>query len=196
MKVYDISYVDVTCLQSIEDAMNNSCEIHKYYGSRAFVGYEFRPIFALIQDSISKQESVKLKESKEIELVNYKNTISELKDFYKVFSELTPQSLSLEEFNELHSLIHRNGEDSRENFPSEKLKQLIATISYRLLMTTSQYFTGIKIFSIKNEIIVIIDFPVVKVISDAFDDYGKPIQYKGFFLKKPRNCIRFKASKY
>ena len=189
-KIYEISNVDVKCLQSIEDAMYNSCEIHKHYGSRAFIGYEFRPIFARIQESNSKQDPI----SKEIDLLNYKDTIAELKDFYKVFEPLTPLKIPLEDFDELHSLIHRN-ESSLEAFPSEKLTRVLTNINYSLLKT-SQYFTAVKIFSLKNEIMVIIDFPVVKIISDAFGDDGKPIQYRGFFLKKPKNCLRLKASKY
>ena len=208
MKTYDIAYVDVTCLSSIEEAIEHSCEIHRVYSdienSRGIIDYEFalppspRSHANLFDENdASIGPDFILTKRANIELLPYPNKLSEFRDFYKCFTDhLTPVEIPRNDFNTIHELINRGENDSRDNFPSPRLRELISMISDTLLQSCFKYFTGIKIFSLKNEIIAFVEFPVIKPVTESFDyKAGVPLQYWGFYLTKPNHCLRLKSAK-
>ena len=190
--------MDVTCLNSIEEAIAHSCEVHRHYSS-GFGMMIYQMVEPTQNITLTKELEAKDFATRKIEisLFDYKSKVIEYRDFYKCFTDkLMAIELSIDDFNELHSLIHRNDCDSKDNFPSPRLRELISSITDTLINASFDYFSGIKIFSLKNEIIAFADYPVIKPIVESFNPIeGKAVENFGYFLRKPSYCLRFRAAK-
>lgn len=202
MKTYDIAYVDVTCLASIEEAIEHSCEIHRHHSGSVFGRLTFSfvepksPPFSLSNKEPTSDNFIDIKKN-DIELFSYTEKVKEYKDFYKCFTDrLMAVDISMEDFYAIHGLINRNESASKDNFPSPRLRELVSSISDTLICSSFDYFTGIKFFSLRNEIIAFADYPVIKAVVEGFNPYtGKAEQAWGYFLNKPSYCLRFRGVK-
>ena len=203
MKSHLISYVDVLCLHSIEEAIEHACEVEKHSyleSTRGMLTYEYvfaeqRPIDLSKEKNSSSDEELYTRRS--ITLYPYRSKISEYKDFYTCLTDrLMAVVLSATDFTLLHDLINRSDQDSQDGFPSVRLRELVSSISDTLVEASfeASMYSPIKFFSLKTEIIAFIEAPVTKPVIQTFDSInGKTNEAWGFYLKKPSWCLRFKS---
>lgn len=205
MKSHMISYVDVLCLHSIEEAIEHACEVERHShltGSRGMQEYEYiytepRPFFNDFKnEEVPSTEDQFLKRNS-ITLYPYKSKISEYKDFYTCFTNrLMAVDMSAPDFTLLHDLINRSHNDSLDGFPSVRLRELVSSISDTLIEASFEAsgYSPVKFFSLKTEIIAFIEAPVTKPVIQTFDSAnGKTNEAWGFYLKKPSWCLRFRC---
>ena len=204
MKSHLISYVDVMCLHSIEEAIYHACEVERHShldSTRGMVDYEFifleKNIIAYKAEEPTPDSETPFFERRSITLHPYRNKISEYKDFYTCFTDrLMAVEMSATDFTILHDLINRSEKDSQDGFPSVRLRELISSISDTLVEASFEAvnYSPVKLFSLKTEIIAFIEVPVVKPVVQTFDSIsGKTNEAWGFYLKKPSWCLRFRS---
>lgn len=199
MKTHIVGFIEVSCLHNLEEAIEYSCEVSKHYGSNVMDSDDHLivtegtfSIQNLNSTNFPPDDIGLLMTKHRVNLKPYAGKIVEFKDFYKALTDrLLYVEIGLDDFNLLLGLI----QSTDSEYPP-RLCELVASIHDTLLNAGSDYLYGFKVFSLKDEIIVFMDYPMMKLVKETFfTKMGKAIESYGFFLKRPSYCIRFKAAK-
>lgn len=207
MNCYTIAGIEVMCLQSIDDAEQWACkqEIHPSISLvPPIIRYARVDISPRTRENWFLNAAMPPAKQYEVSVNNYTNDLSSKKNFYNCFLDEKVKKFDIERdvFEDAHDFIRGSFFNSNDrnlidvtNSRYYKIASIISEMRDDIARYAGILIKEMRLFSVKNEIIVFTGRPIIRATVEIQDYNQKNSISKAwaYFLERPSYCARFQV---